>query len=256
MNNIYLCHHGIKGMKWGVRRTPEQLGHIRQEAERGKKGYKVQRYSGYKTPDTPSYVYSDPEDSKHYARTAKNLPSVEKGHKSLTINPFALGFRDLFKKSVTKASLSTYVLNRDAKIAEAEEVTAQIMKHIGKMPAEHAISSLSVDDYTLSDYFYGIKGKQKYNMTYAQLNKRIEKDKRFTSEDRQYFTNRIISANTYSTMEDVKSYFKKRGYDIIVDPEDIANGFKDPWIVLDPSILVLQSQSDLTLKSIKKYGDS
>ena len=22
-----IWHHGIKGMKWGVRRTPEQLGH-------------------------------------------------------------------------------------------------------------------------------------------------------------------------------------------------------------------------------------
>lgn len=24
-----LCHYGVKGMKWGVRRTPEQLGHAR-----------------------------------------------------------------------------------------------------------------------------------------------------------------------------------------------------------------------------------
>lgn len=23
-----LCHHGVKGQKWGVRRTPEQLGYI------------------------------------------------------------------------------------------------------------------------------------------------------------------------------------------------------------------------------------
>lgn len=24
----YLAHYGVKGMKWGVRRTPEQLGHL------------------------------------------------------------------------------------------------------------------------------------------------------------------------------------------------------------------------------------
>lgn len=26
-NTYYLMHHGVKGMRWGVRRTPEQLGH-------------------------------------------------------------------------------------------------------------------------------------------------------------------------------------------------------------------------------------
>lgn len=27
-----LIHHGVKGMRWGVRRTPEQLGHVTNSA--------------------------------------------------------------------------------------------------------------------------------------------------------------------------------------------------------------------------------
>ena len=34
----YLVHHGIKGQKWGVRRTPEELGHVTSK-ELQKKGY-------------------------------------------------------------------------------------------------------------------------------------------------------------------------------------------------------------------------
>lgn len=256
MDNAYLCHHGIKGMKWGVRRTPEQLGRLAQTVERGKKGYKVQRYSGYKTRDIPTYVYSDLDDSKHYARNAYNLPSVKKGRASLTVNPFAFNLNDIIKKTVKKATLSTYTLNKDAKIAEAEDVLSQVMKRIGQMPAEHVISMIDADDYTLSDYFYSIDAKQRRQMTYAQLNKRMHKDNKLTANDRQYIAKQVISANTHDTMEDVKNYFKKRGYDILVDPEDVANGFKDPWIVLNPDVLTKQMSSDLTLKSIKKYGSS
>lgn len=34
MSELY--HHGIPGMKWGVRRTPEQLGHKQQKREERK----------------------------------------------------------------------------------------------------------------------------------------------------------------------------------------------------------------------------
>ena len=32
MDNDELYHYGVKGMKWGVRRTPEQLGHLKKAA--------------------------------------------------------------------------------------------------------------------------------------------------------------------------------------------------------------------------------
>ena len=34
----YICHHGIKGMKWGIRRTPAQLGHKASPKHRDAKG--------------------------------------------------------------------------------------------------------------------------------------------------------------------------------------------------------------------------
>lgn len=41
--NYYLMHHGIKGMKWGVRRTPEQLGYRRSSRSRGSLQETVQK---------------------------------------------------------------------------------------------------------------------------------------------------------------------------------------------------------------------
>ena len=37
MEDNYLAHHGVKGMKWGVRRTPQQLGHRTPTKRRKKK---------------------------------------------------------------------------------------------------------------------------------------------------------------------------------------------------------------------------
>lgn len=46
----FLEHYGILGMKWGVRRTPEELGHLRGQGTR-KIEKKISRIAGPHTPD-------------------------------------------------------------------------------------------------------------------------------------------------------------------------------------------------------------
>ena len=41
-----LFHYGVKGMKWGVRRTPEQLGHSPKVAKAGKRVILKEKSSG------------------------------------------------------------------------------------------------------------------------------------------------------------------------------------------------------------------
>lgn len=48
MSELY--HHGIKGMKWGIRRTPEQLGHHEERREEIKN--RIVRSSGSRASST------------------------------------------------------------------------------------------------------------------------------------------------------------------------------------------------------------
>ena len=43
MQNVYLAHHGVKGMKWGVRRSPDKIGHKVVNAHRDRHEAKVAR---------------------------------------------------------------------------------------------------------------------------------------------------------------------------------------------------------------------
>ena len=80
MEDTYLAHHGVKGMKWGVRRTPEQLGYKSTGSRLAKPGletdfaskstphYKVRYVNGVNKSDYYHPTKTSSERSKVNAR--------------------------------------------------------------------------------------------------------------------------------------------------------------------------------------------
>lgn len=83
MNNDMLYHHGIKGMKWGVRRTPDQLARVRgKRTQDANELEKVNRKTAVKNRRT----MSDADIKKRIERL-----KLEREFKSLTEEDVAPG---------------------------------------------------------------------------------------------------------------------------------------------------------------------
>lgn len=86
-NNDFLYHHGIKGMRWGIRRTAEELGHITEGSSRGVSALSSmrKRATGGKDPKIKQMTDDD-------LRRTVNRLNLEKQYSDLTRKDTTSGF--------------------------------------------------------------------------------------------------------------------------------------------------------------------
>ena len=71
----HLAHHGIKGQKWGVRRTPEQLGHKpkKSSAQKARNAAKKTAKAVSKTAANTKVKLKDLKDQRDGAKRERML---------------------------------------------------------------------------------------------------------------------------------------------------------------------------------------
>lgn len=104
MDNNTLTHYGVKGMKWGVRRSPAQLGHIIRKTRRGSsQSSSENHHEDYKKAHSTKSVktMSDKE-----LRERLNRLQMEKQYSQLTQREKSVGEK-FVKNMLTNAAQQT-----------------------------------------------------------------------------------------------------------------------------------------------------
>lgn len=255
-----LIHYGVLGMKWGVRRTPEQLGR-----------------------------HTIPKGTKMY-RTTVNADESMTGHKYVTYLP---PDRDLYRgayanKLKTNAGKSydakiyenTYELKTDLKIPGREEVkeviqTLQANDKKNQLAIENAKSfcknflgyntweavEMATSNYeekgkklpeTESEWKKAIDDVHKDVVkNYVERSKNMTVDELFTDTTRSFGTSEANRARVINEL-------KKRGYNAMVDEAGVGSNSTgregvEPLIVFDgDSSLIKTSTSEVSKRTQQK----
>ena len=116
MYDDYICHHGIKGMKWGIRRTPEQLGHAVSKAKKKVKGA-VEKISPKKKKPAVAASEKKTDANEVDAETRKKQILESRSAKQLYDNA------NLFTTQELQSAYNRLTLERNIKNLELKTVS-------------------------------------------------------------------------------------------------------------------------------------
>lgn len=132
MTNSELYHHGIQGMHWGVRRTPQQLGHTTKQIERSesfKKKNKAKKAEKVKSENSSNTgeVKKEVRKSVHEMSTQEIKDAIDRQKQINEYNKVVLGQKDHSEaKAFVKSAFKKIVL--DAAVDVAAEQSKKFIR--------------------------------------------------------------------------------------------------------------------------------
>lgn len=245
----YLCHWGIKGMKWGVRRyqnpdgTLTAEGKIRYSETSNKK--QIMNKDG-STTFPKGFVFNRVGQSQLDVNASGAL-YVSIGVKDTSryiksLGPTLIG--DLFKTSAHNVQHIKVV--NDIRMPSKDEtvsISVNLLKSNPKLFKEFKDSIYSmvatddpfedIADKNLNLSYSELKGKKGYKIAYA-------------------LSSMLGDPNYYEESKQVYAFFRSKGYDAIPDLHDLLSGTSETaMIIINPNKVVVSSSTYIS-KDVKR----
>lgn len=255
-----LEHHGIKGMKWGVRRTPEQLGHKRSSTSPYRKTPKrlVEKGAKLKTELAKDILDRSISRSQAIPRNQdSSSTNLKSGSKVQHISgiPFTKTKKGQLYVTADQSDNDMYAAYLGAKL-----------KRAGFDPKK-VVMDLKVDVKAPSSK----EQYQIFNSFLKQHRKEVESDIRnwlqekgkdpSVATDKKELYDQFINAAERSSRSRTKFYdtLREKGYNAVLDEHDITGSWmqsQKPLIIMDTlSTIGAVHVNDLSVSEMQKALD-
>lgn len=192
MSNLYLEHHGIKGMKWGVRRYQNPDGSLT-SAGRSRYGYPMTKREAKKA--IKKAKRAERKRSGNWMSTGKYDASVRKAHRNEIENDETLKEISKRREAIgNKISKTESIIEERKKDIERAETMKEHLREVQNDPEQSRDVRREVERHYLSDKEQAAKSKEAISKESERLEKLWDK---YNAEDAAYHKRNKEIGNKY-----------------------------------------------------------